>query len=139
MAKIFAYKGYIGINGWKEGFPENLKDNEDIKLEHLTEALCNDPLQPEQLGFVCYANKCEFSQEALDLLKTIKPSRDAIGDIDIFNSNDGVIFCWLGGILRLINPNNVSGSRDYDPELLPDASEVEVPQDFKDCIDGLEK
>jgi len=136
MAKIFAYKGYIGINGWADNCPESIGENEEITLKHLTPALTNNPLEKGQLGFICKIDKCSFSQEAIDLLKQIKPSNDDIGDVDIFNSDKGPMFCWLGGPMKVLHLA-LEGSKDYNPSLLPEASEVEVPESFKNFVDSL--
>lgn len=136
MAKIFAYKGYIGINGWADNCPEGIGENEEITEKHLTSAVINNPLEQGQLGFVCKANECKFSQEAIDLLKQIKPSNDDIGDVDIFNSDEGPMFCWLGGPMRVLSLEH-EGSKNYNPSLLPEASEVEVPESFKNYVDSL--
>ena len=136
MAKIFAYKGYIGISGWADNCPESIGENEEITLKHLSPALMNNPLEEGQLGFVCKIDKCSFSQEAIDLLKQIKPSNDDIGDVDILSSKEGPMFCWLGGPMKILNLES-EGSRNYNPSLLPEASEVEVPEAFKNHVDLL--
>lgn len=139
MAKIYAYKGILGFNGWKEGYPETLKDDEEITLEHLTDALINDPTQEGQLGFVCLLKKCQFTKEAIDLLKIVEKSRDAIGDVDINSSNEGPILAWLGGALNAKDVLTITGSRDYDPSLLPEPTDLEIPQTFIDFVDSLPK
>lgn len=56
--QIFAYKGVIGI------------DAEDAELIAYP--------GNGNLGGVADASKCEFSQEAIDILKTIKRNRDVL-------------------------------------------------------------
>ncbi len=54
------------------------------------------------------------SPEALLLLQSIKPGRDAIGDVMWFNANSGLsYFGWLGSNLMLLDPVVVEGDRNY--------------------------
>jgi len=117
---VFTYKGYIGIES-------------DVKAE----GLLNDPSQPGQLGFVVDANSVDIQPEALELLKAIKKGRDSLGDVDVFSAGDKVIFGWLGGPLRLIDPKNTTGSRDYNPSLLKSNSDVKTPEDFIKAVDTM--
>lgn len=56
-----------------------------------------------------------ISQEAIDLLKELKPGPDSIGDVDWFKSNeDGYCFSWLGGTKMMIDIKHVVPSRDYE-------------------------
>lgn len=78
------------------------------------------------------------SQEALDLLKTVRPSRDAIGDLMWFPSHkDKFCFGWNGGPLSLKDPKRTEGDRDYkvrDGEytLIPN----DVPEGVKETIEN---
>lgn len=139
MAKIFAYKGILGFNGWREGYPAALKDGEEIILDYLTDALINNPFEEGQLGFVCLLEKCQFTKEAIDLLKIVEKSRDAIGDVDIHSSDKGPILAWLGGALNAKDVLTITGSRDYDPSLLPKPTNLEIPQEFINFVDSLPK
>lgn len=117
--KVFEYKGYVGIQSSLEA-----------------EGLLNEPDQPGQLGFVVDANYVEISPKALEVLKKIPKSNDDIGDIDVYQTEDKkVIFCWLGGPLKVICPDEVSGSSSYNANLLKPSKNVKVPQEFMDFID----
>lgn len=119
--KVFAYNGFIGIQSI-----------------HTAEGLLNDPTQIGQLGFVVDAKFVDISPDALELLKKVSKSHDDIGDVDVFGaSDDMVIFAWLGSNLRIIDPENCEGSRDYDASLLTACTEpIEVPEDFKKVVDA---
>lgn len=117
--QVFAYKGFIGIKS-------------DVKAE----GLLNNPMKPGQLGFIIKSECVDIQPKALDLLKTIPKSCDAIGDVDIEKYSDGrITFSWLGGPMQVLDPKQVSGSRDYDPSLIAAKEGVETPKDFIDYID----
>lgn len=117
--KVFDYKGFVGIQSAPNA-----------------EGLLNDPMQPGQLGFVADASKCEFSQGAIDLLREIKKSHDDIGDVDVFQAGEMVVFAWLGGPLKVLSPKwEVSGSSSYAPELLTATDGVEPSDEFKQFVD----
>ena len=138
MCKIFAYKGYIGI----DGTGEPLQEGEEFDVtKHLSNALINDPSQPGQMGFGGDISKCKISPEAIELLKTIKNGRDDLGDIMCFGS-DPTIIGWLGGSYLLSKPEDLEGSSDcefsklsVDAEYVSD--DVEIPQGFKDAVNAL--
>jgi hypothetical protein len=117
--QVFAYKGLIGIKS-------------DIKAE----GLLNNPLEKGQLGFIIKAEFVDIQLEALELLKTIPKSCDAIGDVDVEKYSNGISFSWLGGPMRLLDPKKVSGSRYYDPSLISAKKDVETPKDFIDYINN---
>ncbi|RLG45585.1 MAG: hypothetical protein DRN81_01325 [Thermoproteota archaeon] len=118
--KVFAYKGIIGIESSLDA-----------------EGLINNPREKGQLGFSLKAESVEFSQGAIDILLKIEKSSDAIGDVDIFMSNnDGVVFSWIGGPRRAIHPGKAEGSNVYDPTLISATDNVDVPEDFKQYVDG---
>lgn len=117
--QVFAHKGVIGI-----------------KSSPTAEGLLNDPTKPGQLGFVCDAAFVDISPEALELLKKVPKSGDDIGDVDVFNTNDGkVIFSWLGGPLTSIDVKNASGSSTYDASLLKACDSVQVDPEFMTLVD----
>jgi hypothetical protein len=67
-----------------------------------------------------------MSDEAYELLKTIKPSNDAIGDVMTWEANEmGHCFGWLGPIKRLVNPKTSECSRDG----IIDLKYVKIPND----------
>lgn len=114
---VFAYKGIIGI----QSSPE-------------CEGIIAHPVG-NNLGVVCEANKVLFSPEAIELLKSIKKGRDSLGDIDIFQSNQGPMFSWLGGYLRSVIPSQSEGSNTYDPSLITASEGIEVPSNFIDYVE----
>lgn len=116
--KVFAYKGWIGIQS-------------DVNAE----GLLNKPLDKGQLGFVVNASFVDISPEALELLKEVPPSGDCIGDVDIFKSEKGTIFSWLGGPLKMFQPHQISGSNSYDASLITDTVDVEIDPAFIEAID----
>jgi hypothetical protein len=126
--QVFAYKGFVGIKS-------------DVKAE----GLINDPMKPGQLGFVVNAASVDIQPEALDLLKQVKKSGDDIGEVDVFESSDKleadkvVVFAWLGGPLKLLNPSDseCTGSSTYNAALLKSSPKVETPQDFIEAIDRI--
>lgn len=113
--QVFTYNGWIGIKS-------------DIKAE----GLLNDPMKSGQLGFVVDANFVDISPEVLELLKKIKTSNDDIGDVDIFKSerSSKIIFCWLGGPLKMFKPELVTGSNNYDASLITETKEIEIDPEF---------
>lgn len=121
--KVFEYNGYVGIES-------------DVKAD----GLVNNPLDAGQLGFVVDTTHVEFSKSAIAILKQIPKSNDSLGDVDIFKTADGrVIFCWLGGPKTILHLDyEISGSRDYNPDLFPEGSDDILPsQDFMDFVDGI--
>lgn len=118
--QVFAHKGIIGIQS-------------DINAE----GLLNDPKLPNQLGFVIDAKFVDIQPEALELLKQIKQSADDIGDIDVYESEIGVVFSWLGGPLKVAKPDKITGSNCYDANLLTSNSDVKPSQSFIEYVDNL--
>ena len=118
--QIFVHKGFLGI-----------KSSLDA------EGLLNDPTDGNQLGVVVDASCCEFQQAAIDRLKKVPKSHDCIGDVDVFQAEDKVVFAWMGGLLAVFKEDDdISGSSTYSPELLKPA-EFETPQDFVEFIDSI--
>lgn len=82
------------------------------------------------------AKNVGISPEALELLRKIPRSHDAIGDVDWWKCDDDTCaFAWLGGYRRLINAANASGSRDYviGPHVV---IENEIPDEVKTMLDA---
>jgi len=136
MAKVFAYKGYIGIDVFTG---EPVEEGKDVELKNLSPALIVDPLQPGQLGFLCDASKCEFTKEAVELLQETPKSRHSIGDVMCYEGGGMTIFGWMGGGMRAFKAEEAQSSRDCDMSLLKNVKtvEIEVPQNFIDYIDSL--
>lgn len=118
MTKVFIYKGIMGI-----------QSNEN------SDALIAKPGNGN-LGCVCDASKVQISKEALDALKSIPRGHDGLGEIDIFQSGDKVIFGWLGGYLKAFKPENIETSIDYNPSLLKHSDDVEIPKEFIEFVDS---
>ena len=118
--KIFAHKGYLGIQSSyeAEGLENNPKDNKD-------------------LGFVVNAAYCAIQPAALEILRNVPKSNDDIGEIDVFKDKEGTVFmCWLGGSMVAFEPNSdISIKRQYMPELLT-ATDFETPVDFIDFVEA---
>jgi hypothetical protein len=119
--KIFAYKGYVGIQSGP-------------KVQGLIAKPGNG-----NIGVTVDAASTDVSQEAIDLLKQVKKVSGSFGDIMIFKTNGGPIcIAWLGSYLNAFKPADVEGDRDYNPSLLVAATEpIEIPEEFKAMIDGL--
>lgn len=96
--KITAYKGFLIIDTSDPKKSEGWVPNGDGKLG------CILHNTKEQLG---------ISEDAFNLLKTIKPSRDAIGDVMWFPSDDKFVFGWLGAPRRVIWAEGSDGDRNY--------------------------
>jgi hypothetical protein len=117
--KVFAYKGIIGIQSGPNA------------------ELIAHPIHGN-VGCVADASKCDISPEALEALKTIKPSNDGIGDVDAFDAKDVVVFAWFGGYMRALVPDQCEVARDTDFNLLTATEGVEIPDDFKLFVDELQ-
>lgn len=132
---IVTYKGYIFINATIGG--KNTPD-EEWALDNFSEGLINNPLNPGQLGFLYRADKVTITKEALVLLKTVKPSGDDIGDVDVYEAGGNNIFGWLGGPYKAFKPLNVTGSNSFDPNLLDNLTVVDsiVSEEIKKSIDN---
>ena len=127
---IFAYKGYVGCS-------VNLivKDNVVIAPE----GVINNLNESSQLGVVVDAKYAKVSQEAINLLKSVKPAPSGIGTFSCFKDLDeNVIFAWIGSpkMAEKINEDTWI-ARDSNFDLLT-PSQIEVPEDFKDYVELLE-
>jgi hypothetical protein len=122
--QVFAYKGFVGI-----------------KSDFKAEGLLNKPDQPGQLGFVVDAAFVDISPEALEILKKIPRSGDDIGEVDVFGDDKGkVIFCWLGGNMKVFSlSDKVDGSSTYDATLLKANPNVIVDPKFIAFVDKEKK
>jgi len=88
-------------------------------------------------------NHLGVSEEALEWLKKVNRSNDAIGDVDWFKSNaQGYCFAWIGGSKSLFVAG-IEGSRHY--EVPVPGGYVVIPNDapegarkFLDAVDTLD-
>lgn len=54
------------------------------------------------------------SKEALDLMRSVRRNRDAIGDLGWWLCADGTYaFSWFGALYRVLDPKTVEGDRDF--------------------------
>lgn len=109
--QIFAYKGFIIISAG--------------------EVTINNPDEPEQLGYVVDTKEIELTQEAYDLLITVKKCSSSLGTIMCWETSDppySSAFGWLGGPKALFKPNDIEADRDYNPSLLRGLiTELQIP------------
>ena len=139
MATFYGYKGHIGCHGFRDGLDiDSLPEGASLKPKHLSEALINNPLDNNQLGFVLDMEKCHFNQEAIDILKNVKQGRDDIGDIDIFEGNQKPVIAWLGGPLAIVNSES-TGSSSYNASLLDCivAEDIVIPDTLREYVDNI--
>lgn len=125
-AKIKAYKGYLVC----ELLAEKSIDGE------VASSIDN----PGNFGQVIMdsGKHVGISPEAYELLKTIRPGRDAIGDVDWFGSSDGkAAFCWIGPPRQLIKASVAVGSRDYRTNYPYVEIENDVPEQAIEAIDAI--
>lgn len=117
--QVFTYKGILGVQ-------TSLK----------AEGLLNDPKDKSQLGWVFNAKHIDIQPEALQVLKRIKRDSGDLGEIDIFETeNRDVIFAWVGGKKRIFDPDNITGSSTYDPDLIKRTVAFKTPKDFVKYVD----
>lgn len=111
LTRIFAHNGRVGIEAGDK--------------------FINDPTQPGQLGCIVDLKYVVISREALDVLKKVKKSHDAIGDVMCWQCDDGMqCFGWMGGMKYLLH-TNADADRDYNPSLLESrVQQVDAPEDF---------
>lgn len=115
---IFAHKGVIGIlsSPDAEGFFAKPGGN--------------------NLGCVLDASSVEISEEALELLKSVRKGLGGLGDFDVFQSGDKVVIGWLGGYTKCFSPSEIETSRNYCPNLLKSSLGVVTPQEFIEFVDA---
>ena len=98
------------------------------------------PIGPGKIGCVIANTRKALgvSEEALEWLRGVQRSNDAIGDVDWWACNDGTkAFAWLGGVYS-VKSRNSEGSRMY--EVFPDDC-VRIPntppQEARDAVDKM--
>ena len=122
--QIFAYKGIVGILA-----------NPESKY-----IAAHPGGNTGNIGVVAEAEGLTITQEAYDEVLKIKKSRDDIGDFDVFQAGDKVIVAWIGPYVRGLDPEKSEGSSSYKPELLkPYIGELELPKEFIEQVDGINK
>lgn len=101
-AKVYGYRGHIVI--------------EQITMNSVPDEFVTMLDTPGNLGqVVCKTREhLGVSSEALELLRTIKPGRDGLGEVMWFKTNDGHhAFGWLGGCYLALDVTDIVTSRDY--------------------------
>jgi hypothetical protein len=78
-----------------------------------------------------------MSKEAVELLKQIKPGRDAIGSVDWFESVKGNVFAWFGGPKAVIDPADAVAARGYQVRDSYVKIPNDVPEDAKAYVDSM--
>ena len=77
-----------------------------------------------------------MSKEAVTLLKTIKKSHDAIGDVTTWKTNDNKdCFAWIGNLKKIVNMEKAEGDKDGIIDIKHVTIENDVPQEAMDIID----
>ena len=95
------------------------------------------PINDARIGCVLENTKERLgaSQEAIEWLRAVKRSGDAIGDVDWSRTKNGAAFSWMGGVKHIASPG-AEGSRTF--EVMPDECVIipnDVPEGAKDFID----
>lgn len=127
MKKIYAeiteYKGKLVI------------EHKETKSDHIVTV----PNGSNIFGYVIKGiDHVAISKEAHNLLKKIKRGRDCIGDIDIFEIDDGgYAFATIGGMYRIIDVEHAEGSRSF---VIPGINEFQIiennaPEGARHAID----
>lgn len=83
------------------------------------------------------------SEEAFELMKSIKRNHDAIGDIGWWECDDGThAFSWFGSVHRVIDPHTAEGDRTFRiVPSLKDACTIipnDVPEEAKLAFAAVE-
>lgn len=122
--KVFSHKGIVGISSSFEA-----------------PGLVNNPTDGKTIGFMVKASEIEMSQDALDSLKLLKRSESPTAEVDVFVSPiHGVVFCWAGGAIAMIDPYHSLGAVTFDPSLLDKAVTIvenNPPFEFVRAVDRI--
>jgi hypothetical protein len=122
-AKIFAYKGNIGI---------------DIDMDG---TFLNDPKGKGQLGCVISTKEVEISPEAIELIKSAKRGGGSFSELMLTKHANGDGFSSIGvmGFGKIHLGKEFEIGRTCDTSILADCSvgESEAPEDYRNFIDEL--
>lgn len=125
-AKIFAYKGNVGI------------DVDD------TGTFINDPFAEYQLGAVIATSEVEISKEAKDIIRKAKREGGSFAEFMLTEHEDtdpkyGKSSIAVMGLGKIHLGNDFKIGRLCTPSVLDDCTEVpnEVPEDYKEFFDSL--
>ena len=82
-------------------------------------------------------NLLGMSDEAVELLKTLKKSHDDIGDICAWKTDDNKnCFGWIGGFKKIVNIETAEGDNSGIADIKHVTIENDVPQEAQDVIDN---
>lgn len=101
------------------------------------EVVC--PFDSSSMGYVILGTEhVGVSKEAYAFLKLLRPGRDSLGELDIFQSGDQYVFGTLGGNCVLCNMNSVETSRQWKVPPIERFQLIEndVPEGAKAAVDG---
>jgi hypothetical protein len=104
-AKVTAHRGFLIF---------------ELLVDKSNEEVATNLDRPGNLGQVIMNTKKNvgISDEAMALLKTVKNSYDAIGDVDFFATVDEKnAFSWLGGPREIKDPKSIEGARNTNWDL----------------------
>ncbi len=125
-AKIFAYKGNVGI------------DVED------TGKFINDPFAEGQLGAVIATSEVEISKEAKDIIRKAKREGGSFAEFMLTKHEDqglqyGKSSIGVMGLGKIHLGTDFKIGRTCTTSILDDCTEVpnQVPEDYKEFIDSL--
>jgi len=121
--KVTSHKDYVII--------EPLQFNEEKDIFY--------PIGPGKVGSVLIGTKeyLGMSEEAVENLKRVKKSHDAIGDVQTFKSDKGDCFSWMGGIYGLFNVTKAEGDRDGIIDIAHITIPNDVPEEAMKAINKL--
>jgi hypothetical protein len=126
---VYVYGGFFGVHMQTEVNKGGYKQETTVPA-----GILNDPTKKGQLGVVMDSKYCDFSQEAIDVLKAAKREVGSFASVVC----DSKAFGWCGGTRFICEVSDLTIGRDCDPShYLP--ADIEAPQDFKDFIDNMLK
>lgn len=124
---IKEYKGFLAINYTTD------KSNDIVSSPYDKEG---------RFGYVVSdIGHVGISNEAYELMKSLRKGRDSIGEIDVFLlDNGGHALATMGGMYTIIDPKNTETSRQYH---LPSIDcfqlvDNDVEEGAKEVIDEME-
>lgn len=88
-----------------------------------------------KIGCVTNLDNIKISKEAYNLFLSIPKSRDSIGDVMWWKTDNGSYYVgWIGGILNIVDVNTATGDRDYVPGGITEFIDNDPPQGAVDCL-----
>ena len=121
-------------------FYNNFLVTEFHTLQSIEGELVSPYDKPGNLGFVVSdVAHVGVSKEAYQALQTLKPGRDGLGEIDMFDTTDGKhVLAVMGGACGLHNIATVETSRQWKLPALEAFQLIDndVPEGAKEAIDN---